>query len=92
LATTLELGRELKKLLGGEKVRDSEMWRLSYAFDGTPTGYKGVPDVVVFPETVEDVVKVLTFANENRVPVYPRGAGSGLTGGAGAMIFCNPIL
>ncbi len=76
------IGRELEKLLGKEKVRTSEMWRLSYAYDGTPTGYKGVPDAVVFPESVGDVVKILTYANENRVPVYPRGAGSGLTGGA----------
>jgi glycolate oxidase len=76
------VGKDLEKLLGKEKVKTSEMWRLSYAYDGTPTGYKGVPDAVVFPESVEDVAKVLTYANENKVPVYPRGAGSGLTGGA----------
>ncbi|RKQ64094.1 glycolate oxidase/D-lactate dehydrogenase [Thermovibrio guaymasensis] len=73
---------KLKKILGTEKVKDSTSWRLSYAYDGTPTGYKGVPDVVVFPEDEEDVAKVLAFANENRIPVYPRGAGSGLTGGS----------
>jgi len=74
--------QELKKLLGDKKVKDSQAWRLSYAYDGTPTGYKGIPDAVVFPETPEDVSKVLSFANRNKIPVYPRGAGSGLTGGA----------
>jgi len=73
---------KLKKILGTEKAKDSTSWRLSYAYDGTPTGYKGVPDVVVFPENEEDVAKVLAFANENGIPVYPRGAGSGLTGGS----------
>ncbi|MEO2083821.1 MAG: FAD-linked oxidase C-terminal domain-containing protein [Desulfurobacteriaceae bacterium] len=72
----------LKKLIGKEKVKDSASWRFAYAYDGTPTGYKGVPDVVVFPESPEDVAKVLSFANEEKIPVYPRGAGSGLTGGA----------
>ncbi|WP_457681381.1 FAD-binding oxidoreductase [Thermovibrio sp.] len=74
--------KRFKGILGKDKVKDSLSWRLSYAYDGTPTGYKGVPDAVVFPETTEDVAKVLAFANEEGIPVYPRGAGSGLTGGA----------
>ncbi|WP_456435463.1 FAD-binding oxidoreductase [Thermovibrio ammonificans] len=76
------LGKKLREVLGPEKVKDSQSWRLSYAYDGTPTGYRGVPDVVVFPETTEDVAKILAFASEEGIPVYPRGAGSGLTGGA----------
>ena len=77
-----DVSKHLRSLIGSEKVKDSTGWRLSYAYDGTPTGYKGIPDVVVFPETPEDVSKVLSFANQERIPVYPRGAGSGLTGGA----------
>jgi glycolate oxidase subunit GlcD len=74
--------KELEKLIGKDKVKTSPDWRLVYSYDGTPTGYRGIPDVVVFPETTEDVSKILAFANEERIPVYPRGAGSGLTGGA----------
>ncbi|MFT5468089.1 MAG: glycolate oxidase [Verrucomicrobiales bacterium] len=40
-----------------------------------------LPDVVVFAESVEDVSKVLKFANENKIPVTPRGAGVGYVGG-----------
>ncbi len=82
MLSTETVGKDLEKLLGKEKVKTSTSWRLSYAYDGTPTGYKGVPDAVVFPETAEDVAKVLSYANERGIPVYPRGAGSGLTGGA----------
>jgi len=82
LPTVNGIADHISDLIGKEKVKSSTGWRLSYAYDGTPTGYKGVPDVVVFPETSEDVSKVLSFANEEGVPVYPRGAGSGLTGGA----------
>ncbi len=82
MISTEALGKDLQKLIGKEKVRTSTSWRLSYAYDGTPTGYKGVPDVVVFPESTEDVSVILSYANEKGIPVYPRGAGSGLTGGA----------
>lgn len=39
-----------------------------------------LPDVVVFPESTDDVVKVMQFANEQCIPVYTRAAGTGHTG------------
>ncbi len=39
------------------------------------------PDVVVFPETTEQVSAVLKFATEHRIPVTPRGSGVGYVGG-----------
>ena len=47
---------------------------------GTPLG---VPDVVVRPAGEADVVTTLEVANRLRVPVVPRGGGSGSQGGAG---------
>ncbi|SNR78066.1 FAD-binding oxidoreductase [Desulfurobacterium atlanticum] len=76
------IAKHLKSLIGSEKVKDSQDFCISYSYDATPTGGKGIPDVVVFPETSEDVSKILSFANEELIPVFPRGAGSGLTGGA----------
>ncbi|MCL6517626.1 FAD-linked oxidase C-terminal domain-containing protein [Alicyclobacillus sp.] len=38
------------------------------------------PDVVVFPETAEEVSRILRFANEHRVPVVPFGVGTSLEG------------
>lgn len=40
------------------------------------------PEAVVLPRDTTQVSQVLTWANENRVPVTPRGAGTGLSGGA----------
>lgn len=54
---------------------------IPYAFDGTAT-YKQMPGCVVFPRSVEDIVSVLQFASEYRVPIVTRGSGTGLSGGS----------
>ncbi|MFJ8625854.1 FAD-binding oxidoreductase [Kitasatospora sp. NPDC093550] len=48
----------------------------------------GVPAVVVFPETVEQVQHVMRTATELRVPVVPQGARTGLSGAANAVDGC----
>jgi glycolate oxidase len=40
------------------------------------------PSCVVLPETAEVLAAVLQFCNQNRIPVYTRGAGTGLSGGS----------
>lgn len=54
-----------------------------------------MPDAVVFPETVEQISKLMVLCNRYKVPVIPFGAGSGLEGGVNASkvcIFDNKIL
>ncbi len=41
-----------------------------------------IPDLVVFPETAEEISSILRLANEEKFFVVPRGAGSGMSGGA----------
>ncbi|WP_185995748.1 FAD-binding oxidoreductase [Nocardioides campestrisoli] len=53
----------------------------------------GVPLAVVRASTTEDVVASLRWAHEHGVPVVPRGAGTGLAGGAsaieGGLVLCT---
>jgi glycolate oxidase len=63
----------------GVKVRPSEL--LVYTADGLP-GYKKQPSVAVFPETRDQVVAVIRALAAAGVPFVPRGAGTGLSGGA----------
>jgi len=72
--------RELKETLGHGRVLDSLVDRTAYAYDAT--WGEALPDVVVLPLSTEDVVATLKIANRERVPVVPRGAASGLSGGA----------
>jgi glycolate oxidase len=53
---------------------------LCYGFDAC--GLEGVPSAVVWPETAEHVAEIMKHAHENGISVVPRGAGTGMTGGA----------
>ncbi len=52
----------------------------AYNFDGTD--YRHLPDAVVEPSTTEQVSKLMKLATKYKIPVIPRGAGTGLSGGA----------
>ncbi len=72
--------RALKELLGEHRVLDDEMDRLLYSYDATRI--KVLPELVVIPETKEEVQKLVKICYEEGIPVTPRGAGSGYTGGS----------
>ncbi len=52
-----------------------------YECDGL-SAYRAIPLIVVLPETIEQVQRILRLCHENQVPVVARGAGTGLSGGA----------
>ena len=71
--------KELVTSLGENKISQSESDL--YKFSKDESSHMPVePDVVVFPESEEDIVAVLKIARKLRVPVIPYGAGSGLEG------------
>jgi glycolate oxidase/D-lactate dehydrogenase len=72
--------RALKEAIGDHNVLDDEMDRMLYSYDATRLSFP--PDVVVIPESEEDVKKVVKICYEEGVSITPRGAGSGYTGGA----------
>ena len=71
---------ELKRLLGPENVATDLQDLICYGYDATQMEF--LPDAVVHPAGPEEVSAVLKLANRERIPVFPRGAGSGFTGGA----------
>ncbi len=52
------------------------------------TAYRQKPLLVVLPETVDQVSKVLKYCNENKIKIVPRGAGTGLSGGSLPLADC----
>ena len=71
----------LRVLLGPEQVLSEAEELLVYECDGL-THYKHRPRAVVFPRSTEEVSEVLRLLARERVPFAPRGAGTGLSGGA----------
>jgi glycolate oxidase len=72
----------LEKELGSNKVILRGDDRLDdYSHDESYFG-RFPPDAAVLCDTVEEVGLVLRLAQEHKIPVTPRGAGSGMTGGA----------
>lgn len=72
--------KELKNIVGSENYFDDLPHLQAYCYDATRERY--VPNAVVFPRDESDVSKVLKYCNDNKIPITPRGAGSGFTGGA----------
>lgn len=70
----------LKRLVGKDKVLTSEEEKLVYSYDASKQKFP--PSVIVMPRSLDDIVKVMRFADEENIPVYPRGSGSGMSGGA----------
>lgn len=80
-----EVIRELEEIVGRDFVVSERRQIESYLFDETSTPVRPNPAlgcVVVKPENSEQVSRILKLANQRRIPVYPRGGGTGLVGGA----------
>jgi glycolate oxidase subunit GlcD len=74
---------ELRALLGADGVLASEAARFTYEADALALE-KHMPDVVVLPRSTDEVAAIVRWARARGLPVTPRGAGTGLAGGATA--------
>lgn len=71
----------LREIVGETGLLTDHEELLVYECDGY-TIEKQVPDVVVFPTTVEQIVQIVKTCNEFNIPFVPRGAGTSLAGGS----------
>jgi len=83
---------KLEKIVGKGAVLTSKEDLHAYSYDGTTT-WAHMPDVVVLTTTTEQVSRILKLANEKRIPVTPRGAGTNVSGGSipikGGIVLCT---
>ncbi len=71
---------KIEAIAGRENCSRKKEDLVCYGYDAAARSR--VPDLVVFPETAEEISSILKLANEERFFVVPRGAGSGMSGGA----------
>ncbi|MDQ3020895.1 MAG: FAD-binding protein [Bacteroidota bacterium] len=76
-----EILNKLKNILGEDSVIDDNENLNLYSRDFTENlSFK--PEVILKPESTEQISQILRIANEFKIPVVPRGGGTGLSGGA----------
>ena len=66
--------------LGAAHVKIDETSRIIYGTDALKRGRPA--DLVVFPASTEEVAAVVCLCDEHRIPIVPRGGGTGYTGGS----------
>ncbi len=69
---------ELKEIAGSENVITDNIELVCYSRDMSV--HEGAADVLVFPQNAQQVSDILKMANEKKIPVTPRGAGTSVTG------------
>ena len=82
---TPEIITALTTIVGRDNVSTSKSDIEGYSHDETPLAQPHVPQVIVRPTNTASIARLLAFASGKRIPVTPRGAGTGLSGG------CTPI-
>ena len=78
---TSELINTFKKIVGEEYVRVDEEALHHYSHDETENLHF-LPDVVIKPRTAVEISAIMKICHKEKIPVTPRGAGTGLSGGA----------
>jgi glycolate oxidase len=76
-----EIVADMRSIVPGEGVVDAINSMRAFESDGL-TAYRQLPLLVVLPETVAQVSRILKYCNERNIRVVPRGSGTSLSGGA----------
>ena len=72
--------KEIQKIVGKGHCSQEPEDLVAYSYDATAQTF--LPDAVVFPNTSKEIAQIMDIARAHEFFVIPRGAGSGLTGGA----------
>ena len=71
--------QKLVEIVGEKNFTDQLEELVPYSYDASINVHR--PDGVVWPESTEQVAAIVKLANEHRIPLVPRGAGTSLSGG-----------
>ena len=86
--------KELQTIVGRENISTTKADRICYSYDATQQSF--LPEVVVHPGSTQEISSIVKLANREQVPVFPRGAGSGFSGGSlptkGGIVLCTERL
>jgi len=76
-----KLHRKFKEIVGTNSYFSDFETRWTYAFGGTIFQKEWIPDLILLPDNAEQISKILKLANDEKLPITPRGSGTSLSGG-----------
>jgi glycolate oxidase len=82
---TQQVIRELTAIVGNDRISTLENEIEAYSHDEMPMVKSYAPQVILKPVDTHSVARLLAYASRNMIPVTPRGAGTGVSGG------CVPV-
>lgn len=71
--------KEITRLVGSENALFSRRDLLAYSYDATQR--QEMPEAIVFPHSASQISAIMKLARRERIPVVPRGSGTGISGG-----------
>jgi len=75
-----DIAKEFESIVGASNCSMDDAILYVYSFDISDV--TGRPDIVVRPSSTEEIARIVTTCAREKIPVIPRGAGTGATGGA----------
>jgi len=72
----------LRAIVGTAQVLTKKVDLVTYSYDATADVPRRIPDVVVMPANTAEVQQIVDLARTRGIAIYPRGAGTNLSGGA----------
>ena len=72
--------QRLTKIVGKAYVTTDKADRICYSYDATQQQF--LPEAVIYPDSPEEIAAIVQLANQEKIPIFPRGAGSGFSGGS----------
>ena len=73
-----DIKQELKNIAGARNFTDALIDLVSYSYDASEFHHR--PDAAIWAQDTDQISAILKVANKHRIPVTPRGAGTGLSG------------
>ncbi|MFO7985271.1 MAG: FAD-linked oxidase C-terminal domain-containing protein [Desulfatiglandaceae bacterium] len=68
----------LLQIVSGENYTDKLIDQVSFSYDASEHSHR--PSCAVWPESAEQIAEIMKLANTEKIPIIPRGAGTGLSG------------
>ena len=74
--------KEIEDVIGPDYISDKDFMKAAYSRNVDPAFPDRWADIIVRPETTEEVSDIVKIANKYKIPIVPRGGGADLVGGA----------